>query len=44
MSEEAIRNPQKRTIAVERTFKFVFNSSVSAAIKTQLVEMWFTVV
>ena len=43
MSEEAIRNPPLITIAVDRTFKVVFNSSVSAAVRTHLLEMWFSV-
>ena len=42
MSEAAIRNPQRATIAVDRTFKFVFNSNMTAAIGTQFVKMWFS--
>ena len=42
MSEAAIRNPQRATILVDRTFKFVFNSNMTAAIDTQFVKMWFS--
>jgi hypothetical protein len=39
-SEEAIRDPQNRTIVVERTFKF--GSGAGAAIRTLELEMWFS--
>jgi len=42
ISEAAIRNPQRATIAVDRTFKFVFNSNMTGTIGTQLVKMWFS--
>jgi hypothetical protein len=41
MREAAIRIPQTGTLAMDRTFKFVFNSNMIAAIGTQLCEMWF---
>lgn len=41
-SEAAIRTPQKRRIAVGRSFKFVFNSNMTMAIDTQLQKMWFS--
>ena len=33
MSETAIRHPQKGTIAMDRAFKFVFNSNMTATIR-----------
>jgi hypothetical protein len=42
MSETAIRNPQRATIAVDRTFKFASNSNMTTAIGTQLLKMWFS--
>jgi len=39
MSEAAIRNPQKGTIAVDRAFKFVSDPSVTAVITAHLLMM-----
>jgi hypothetical protein len=41
-SEAAIRTPQKRRIAVGRSFKFVFNANMTMAIDTHLQKMWFS--
>ena len=42
MSETAIRNPQKETITVDRTFKFALDSNRTALIDTHLLVMWFS--
>jgi hypothetical protein len=41
-SEVAIRTPQKRRIAVGRSFKFFFNANMTMAIDTLLQQMWFS--
>jgi hypothetical protein len=41
-SEPAIRTPQKRRIAVGRSFKFVFSSDMTTAIDTLLQKMWLS--
>jgi hypothetical protein len=41
-SDAAISTPQKRRIAVGRSFKFVVNSNMTMAIDTQFLKMWFS--
>ena len=38
MSEAAIRTPQKGTIEVDRTFKFVFDSNMTGTIRIAVAE------
>jgi hypothetical protein len=41
-SEAAISTPQKRRIAVGRSFKFVLKFNMAMAIDAQLQKMWFS--
>ena len=41
MRDTAIRNPKKGRIEVDRTFKFVLDSNITAVINMHLLMMWF---